>query len=142
MESQESYPLSPCPENDFGPTSDAAHIAQAIVSTWQEIDAALRPVIGRAGVAALYLRGLHVTASAHPWLGNENERFELPMDLGALKASLAQQSSADAAAGGVAFLRTLQGLLAGLVGGSLTNALLGSVWTGAYHCLSAPNALP
>jgi hypothetical protein len=141
MESQESYRLRPRLQHRFGPTSDAAHVAEAIVSTWQDIDAVLCPVIGRGGVAAVYLRSLHLVGSAHPWLGHRDEGFQAPMDLGALKAVLAQQSSADAAAGGVAFLQTLQRVLAGLVGGSLTDTLLGSVWIGSSNCLPDQNAL-
>ena len=50
-----------------------------------------------------------------------------PADLVALRPLLARQSRAQAAAGGVALLQTLDDLLASLIGASLTEQLLGSV---------------
>jgi DNA-binding GntR family transcriptional regulator len=49
-------------------------------------------------------------------------------DLAALKALLSRQTSADAASGGAAFLHAFHDLLSSLVGHSLTERLLRSVW--------------
>lgn len=132
--------------------ADAAQIADAIVSTLRELEAALFPIIGRGGVAALYERSLHLTAPSHPWLSaaNEGDQTRLsgtnegapaPVDLAVLKAILAQQSSASAAAGGGAFLQTIYDLLTSLVGPSLAERLVRPAGTGSSSGLPAQDAL-
>jgi hypothetical protein len=129
MESPVSRRLAPRLAHQLGPDADAAHIADVIVSTWQEIGAALRPLIGPGGVAALYTRSIHLAGSAHPWLAVAYEAVPVALDLPALRSVLAQQSIADASAGGFALLETIYALLTNLVGSSLTDELLGSVST-------------
>jgi hypothetical protein len=129
MESQESRRLAPRLAHRLGPDADAAHIADVIVSTWQEIGEALCPLIGPGGVAALYTRSIHLAGSAHPWLAVAHESVPAAMDLPVLRSMLSQQSSADASAGGFALLETIYALLTHLVGSSLTDQLLGSVST-------------
>jgi len=123
-------------------TADATQIADAMVSTWLEIDAALRPVIGQGGVAALYKRSLYLTAPAHTWLASTHEGMHAPMDLAALKAALAQQSNANAAAGSRALLHTFNELLTSLVGPSLTERLLRSVWANSFSGPPAQDSTP
>ena len=108
--------------------ADAARIADALVSTCQRIDAALTPIIGQRGVAALYRRSLHLVAATYPWLAAAHPGVEAPIDLATLKSALAKQSGASAAAGGRALVRTFHDLLATLIGPSLTERLLLSVW--------------
>jgi hypothetical protein len=117
--------------------SDATQIAGAIVSTWQEIDAALTPVLGHQGVAALYKRSLYLTAAACPWLAGTFQGAHAPMDLAELKSAFELQSAGDAAAGGGELLQTFHELLASLVGPALTERLLRSVW---QHLLSGAPA--
>ena len=137
MESHESSLIAATLAAPLGKGGDAAQIADAIVSTWQKIDAALSPIIGQGGVAALYKRSLYLTGQAHPWLAGMHEGVETAMDLAALKSLLAQQSSANAAAGGGALLQTFSELLTSLVGPSLTERLLRFVWPNSF---SAPPA--
>ena len=111
-----------------GDDATAAQVAAAVVVIWHEIDAALTPVVGKGGVAALYKRTLYLTGAAHPWLALRREDLSTGVDLVALKAALSQQSSAAAVAGGNDFLQTFHTLLASLVGASLTERLLRSVW--------------
>jgi hypothetical protein len=108
--------------------ADSAQIADAVALTWSEIDAALTPVIGQRGVAALYIRSLYLVRSAHPWLASADDGAQTAIDLARLKSVLAQQSSSDAAAGGGALLQTFYDLLASLVGRSLTERMLRSIW--------------
>lgn len=111
-----------------GSGADAAQIAEAIVRAWQEIDAALSPIIGQHGVAMLYKRSLYLIGPAHPWLAGTHEGVKTAVDLSALKSVFAQQSSTSAAAAGGAFLQTFYDLLSSLVGPSLTERLLHPVW--------------
>ena len=114
----------PTPAKD----ADAARIADTIAAAWHQIDAVLDPIIGRRGVAALYHRSLHLTSPAHPWLAGTNAEVQSSVDLAPLESALARQSSMDAAAGGGAVLQAFHELLVTLIGPSLTEQLLGSVW--------------
>jgi hypothetical protein len=107
----------------------ASGIADAVVSTWQEIATALSPLIGERGVAALYKRSLFLTTNKHPWLASAYEGLQGPMNLPMLNAAMSQQTSASAASGGTALFQTFYELLTSLVGASLTERLLHPVWT-------------
>jgi hypothetical protein len=119
---------------------DATQIADAIVSTWQLIDIALTPIIAQQGVAALYKRSLYLTVPAHSWLAGTHEGIQSTMDLALLKSVLVRQSSADAAACGGALLQTFYELLTSLVGLSLTERLLRSVWANSLSGTSAQDS--
>ncbi|MDO9286713.1 MAG: hypothetical protein Q7U26_17620 [Aquabacterium sp.] len=86
-----------------------------------EIDAALTPIIGPRGVMALWQRSLHLTAAAHPWLA--------ALDLLLLAKAVGQRDAGDAAAAVNALLRAFHELLASLIGESLTERLLRTVWS-------------
>lgn len=128
MESHESGRIAAPLASRVGRGASAAQIADVIVATWQEIDSALAPIVGSRGVAALYKRSLYLTAAAHPWLADMHDGAAAALDLTALKSVIVQQSSADAALGGNALLQTFHQLLGSLVGPSLTERLLRSVW--------------
>jgi hypothetical protein len=125
---QEGQRIAAALAHRAGRDADAAQIADAVCATWQAIDAALSPVLGSRGVAALYKRSLYLTGAAHPWLALLHDGVQHTIELSALKPVIAQQTSADAAAGGNALLQAFYQLLASLVGPSLTERLLRSVW--------------
>ncbi|MDB5802559.1 MAG: hypothetical protein JWL63_3498 [Rhodocyclales bacterium] len=142
MESRASSPIAAPVALSTDKTADAVQIADAMVSTWLEIDAALRPIIGQGGVAALYKRTLYLTAPTHAWLASTHEGVHAPMDLTTLKGVLAQQSNADAAAGSRAILHTFNELLTSLVGPSLTERLLRSMWANSFSGSPAQDSSP
>lgn len=111
--------------------ADAVQIADAIVSIWLAINVALSPIIGRGGLAMLYKRSIHLAGARHPWLAGTHEGAHTAMDLSILKSVLVQQGSAEAAAAGGTVLQTFHGLLATLIGPSLTETLLHSIWANA-----------
>ena len=118
-----------------GVAATAAQIADTTVAAWQAIDSALAPIIGQRGVAALYKRSLHLNRPLRPCLNAAIETTEARLGLAALKLVLAQQSAIEAAAIGAELLQTVHELLTTLVGPSLTERLLRSVW---IEFLSAP----
>jgi hypothetical protein len=120
-----------------GCDADPAQIAAAVLVIWEEIDDALTPILGPLGLVALYRRTVHLSAAQHPWLAGRDEGLLTDTDPAALKSVLARRSSAEAAAGGSAFLNTFHELLASLIGPSLTARLLRSVWE---HPSSGPAA--
>ena len=106
---------------------NAERIADAAVSVWRDVNAALSPVIGHRGVAALYKRSLYLTQAAHACLALVHEGDLLPGDFSALRAALSQQTTQDAAAAHGAVLQAFYDLLTNLIGASLTEQLLRSV---------------
>lgn len=112
-----------------GSAATASQIADATVAVWQAIDSALAPIIGQRGVAALYKRSLHLNRTLHPCLNAALETTEPLLGLVSLQAAMAQQSAEGASAIGGELLQTFHELLTTLVGPSLTERLLRSVWT-------------
>ncbi len=108
--------------------ADPAAVARTVVALWLECDAALHPVIGHGGAAALFHRSLSLNAVEHPWMAPGTSVLTTSVDLVALEAQVQQRPAAEAAAAGEALFRQLYGLLASLVGDSLTERLLRSVW--------------
>ncbi|TXH34301.1 MAG: hypothetical protein E6Q92_13075 [Burkholderiaceae bacterium] len=51
----------------------ALRVADAAVTAWRELDAALSPIIGQRGVAALYQRSLYLTRIDYPWLAGVHQ---------------------------------------------------------------------
>jgi hypothetical protein len=104
----------------------AGFVAEAVSERFQKIQAVLAPVLGPAGVVALYERSRHLSGRSYPWLAPPKEGWESGMDLEDLKSLVAQQSDEAAAAGAAFLLKSFHDLLAGLVGGALTRQLLGA----------------
>ena len=109
-------------------TQDPVEVAAAAVSTWRSVEAALSPIIGKRGVAALYQRSLFLTRVLHPCLASVHEGALQPGEFAALHGVLSKQPAATAAAASHALLETFRGLLANLIGEALTERLLKSVW--------------
>ncbi|WP_367371935.1 hypothetical protein [Pseudomonas lini] len=126
--SEESRQIVASLVHRVGPDADIARVAQTIVSTLQDVNAALTPIIGQQGVAALYRRSLQLCASAHPRLVGTYDRVQAALDLTALKSVLVEQSEADALFFGEVMLTTFYELLTTLIGPSLTARLLRDVW--------------
>jgi hypothetical protein len=122
--------------------ASAEQVAETVVAVWLEIERALNPVIGHRGVGALYNRSLKLASPAYPWLAIGPPDVLAAVDLQALKATLAQQAAVEAAAGGGALFHAFHGLLASLVGDSLTERLLRSVWAPSAGASPAQDTLP
>jgi hypothetical protein len=103
---------------------DASRIADAIVSRWRDIDAALSPIVGTRGVATLYRRCIFLAGKTHPWLMHGPPGDPPTLDLRALHALLADRDSAEARAGGELLLATFNDLIGRLIGTSLADRLL------------------
>jgi hypothetical protein len=135
----------PTPTNDeiaasltlaSGTIAHPERVAAEVAATWRDIDEALTPIIGKRGVAALYGRSVHLARQAHPWLASAEAGAPATMDLGVLVSMLSAQTAAEAAAGGGRLLHAFHELLTNLIGASLTERLLRSVW--ARFLVNAP----
>jgi hypothetical protein len=122
--------------------ADTARIADAAISTWQAIEAALAPVIGAKGVAALYGRSLYLVRARHPWLAAATDGADSRMDLGLLAAALARQENFTAATGAGDQLESLYDLLRSLIGPALTGQLLRSAWDNPFGGTAAQDRTP
>ena len=111
-----------------GAEATAAQVSDEVVAAWRAIDAALRTVVGQRGVAALYRRSIHLACKQHGCLDDAVGSAESVVDTDLLKAALCRLSAHDAAATGAAVFQTFYELLTTLVGPSLTERLLRSVW--------------
>ena len=103
---------------------DTVSIITKVVSVWRDIDAALAPIIGHRGVAALLGRSVHLTRADYPWLTAPHESTTERIDLAFLQSTLSQQTSDTVVAINGALLQKFAELLSNLIGVSLTERLL------------------
>lgn len=119
--------------------ADARAVAEAAAATWREIEAALSPIIGGAGVAALFRRSVQLTMARHAWLAQESAESE---GFVALQAALAQQGAAEARAAHEALLQNFRNVLSRLIGASLTDRLLQPVLSSSSSGNAAQDTSP
>lgn len=113
--------------------ASAEQVAHAAVAIWRDIDAALAPIIGQPGVAALLRRSQYLVRGQYAWLGSfEDDAPALPA-FDALRCALAAQSAEESRLGNAALLQVFHDLLISLIGTSLCERLLRSV------CASTPS---
>ena len=115
-------------------SAGALQIAAVLAGFCQEIDAALTPILGPRGVSALHVRSLHVCSRRHGWVlgpgGIAGMSGGAPhaSAVDTLLAWLAMRSPTEALESGDAYLQTFHDLLVTLIGSSLTERLLRTVW--------------
>lgn len=93
---------------------------------------ALSPVIGGAGVAALFQRILFLRTGEYPWLADVSNPTSAG-EFNSLRSAVLQQRHADAVAANAALLQSLAQVLGNLIGASLTKRLLQPVWEKHGH---------
>ena len=113
---------------EAGMAADASATAAAARRLCEHFAHQLTPLIGDAGVAAIYARSLHLAQRQFPELAPVR-----PSDQGAgpwarLQSSLEEQEPAAATEVAVAVLATASELLASFIGESLTTRLLREAW--------------
>ena len=115
----------------------ALRVADAAVTAWRELDAALSPIIGQRGVAALYQRSLYLTRIDYPWLAGVHQATVRAGEFAPLHTVLSQQTSATAAGACSALLATFRDLLTRLIGASLAALALVASYASASAADSA-----
>jgi hypothetical protein len=110
----------------------ADEFADAALATWRDVWMTLSPIIGVAGVAALFQRSVFLRVAQYPWLAKVSESTQHD-EFDTLRRELSQQTMADAVAANDALLQSLAQVLGSLVGGSLTKRLLQPVWEKHGH---------
>lgn len=108
--------------------------AERAVAAWESVDAALSPIIGHNGVAALFYRCAHLGSTDHPWLARiqatqpRGSGIAIPL----LRSVLAQQPEPEVAVANRMLLGKFREQLAILIGESLTERLLSSIWSDIF----------
>jgi hypothetical protein len=111
------------------PDDNAEQTASAFGAMWLEIAAALTPIIGQRGLEALFRRSLQLMLASPAGLAIVPAPVGASLDPPAWQTLLVQQEASAALAAASIFLQTFYGLLTSLVGSSLTERLLRSIWT-------------
>jgi len=143
MDSQESSRFTAPLTQRVAKDADAREIAEAIRAMWVDIESALHPVVGRRGVAALFQRTLHLTATRYPWLSSRRAgSVETDSDLAELAAVFAQQSPAVAMEAGSALFIIFRDLLTTLIGDRLSERLLQAAWSTTSRAASPQDPTP
>jgi hypothetical protein len=112
--------------------TDAEQLAEAAVAAWHDVWIVLSPVIGAAGVAALFQRSLFLRMAKYPWLANVSDPRPAG-EFNTLRRELLQQAKADAAAANDALLQSVVQILSNLIGASLAGRLLQPIWEKHGH---------
>ena len=112
----------------IGEASDARAVAEAAAGTWDQVAAALVPVIGVRGVYALFNRALNLISATSPWLVIDGGQGDDGARVAEFKACLESQEAAVAAEAARAVLAKFIELLSGLIGAALTERLLMPIW--------------
>jgi hypothetical protein len=120
----------------------AEELAAAVSQSWTRIDHELAPIIGAAGVAAMYRRSLHLCAASHPVLAGAIEPTRRQLDAAPLHAVLTGLEAPALAAVSADLLQTFRELLARMLGPSLTDRLLRSIWDDFSGGSTAEDPLP
>jgi hypothetical protein len=108
--------------------ADISRIADAITTMFADINAALTPIIGPKGVAALHRRNLLLCTSTHPQFAEVFKTLVDAMDLRELRSTLIKLQKDEAVFFSEQLLKTFFELLATLIGRSLATRLLLDVW--------------
>jgi hypothetical protein len=107
--------------------TDTERFAELAIAEWTGVFDALTPIIGLGGIAALYQRSILLKIPEYPWLATAID----PATSGtfaSLHLAYSQQQHSEAAAANRALLQALVQLLDNLIGSSLTQRLLKSIW--------------
>lgn len=105
-------------------------LAQAM-NAWQRLAAHLSPLIGEAGVCALYGRSVRLAAQDAHWPATSYGVRSMATLLDTLGDDLAALDADAAHAANAALLDTFTKLLEGLIGAALTTRLMNTAWADA-----------
>jgi hypothetical protein len=112
---------------ETGPKADAPAVAAAASRLYERFANQLAPLVGDAGVAAIYARSLHLVQQRVPGL-TPIPAAEQEDELKRTYLFLSHQQPAEAAEAAVAVITTVSELMASFIGDSLTRSLLREAW--------------
>ena len=137
-----SSPLDASPTPSTRSAELPADVAANVVAVLRDLEAALSPVIGQRGVAAVCHRSLHLSARRHRCLGAVSFDPAAAIDLERLAQLLAVRPGDVARAAGDALIQAYHDLLISLLGAALTHRLVGGIWPGFADAPAAQDNAP
>jgi hypothetical protein len=117
---------------EAGTDADAKALAAAAVRVYDTIAGQMALLIGDGGVRALTARSLHLVQRDFPWLAEAKEPDPSEGPFAQVGFRLERQEPAVATAAAAEALATLGGLLAALIGETLTMRVLRAAWPSAF----------
>lgn len=112
-------------------TSRPETVLAMTVQLWVQLTLELVPIIGSGGFNSLYTRTVHLTRVDFPWLTNDQPPPAPDLLFIRLSSCLEQQSVTQASEASVRLLMTFLDILATLIGESMTDTIIRSVWNDA-----------
>jgi hypothetical protein len=111
-----------------GAMPETGTLSDAVLALWQEMAARLIPVIGLRGVDVIFRRALYLTSKDYPCLTVGGSHRTSSTLLAMLRPRVQNCETGRVAAAGSDLLENVTGLLAGMLGETLTGRLLAQVW--------------
>ncbi len=143
MDSRESSRFTAPLTQRVAEDADSRQIADAIGAMWSDLDAALQPVLGSRGVAALFKRTLHLTTLRYPWLAPlDGGSADAKADLAELTGLFASQRPAIVMEAGSSLFMTFRELINSLIGARLSEQLLQTAWSTSSSASPAQDPTP
>jgi hypothetical protein len=126
---------------EAGTDADAKALAAAALRVYETLAGQLAPLIGEGGVRALTARSLHLVQRDFPWLAEAQEPGPSEGPFAPVGVCLARQEPGVATEAAAAALATLGGLLATLIGETLTMRVLRAAWPSGFPDETGQEAL-
>jgi hypothetical protein len=117
---------------EAGTNADAKALGAAALRMYVTLAGQLALLIGEGGVRALTARSLHLVRRDFPWLAEAREPRPTDGPFAQIAFRLERQEPAVATQAAAAVLATLAGLLATLIGETLTMRVFRTAWPGAF----------
>jgi hypothetical protein len=118
--------------SDLATSSDPRPAAAALAGLYDALAHHLEPLVGRAGVLAIYGRSVHVATSEVPWIAAAANVRDTAGPVEALRRCLEHQDPSTAPDGARVLLVAFVDLLARLIGEGLTTRLAAQAWPRAF----------
>jgi hypothetical protein len=117
---------------DLAGGADPQLAAAALAGLYQALAAHLEPLLGEAGVHAIYGRSVHLATPEVPWIAAAATVQAGTGAVDALRGCLEHQAPSAATAGARILLVSFVELLARLIGEGLTTRLMAQAWPLAF----------
>ncbi len=104
------------------------NVAEAAIGLWEQLATQIISIVGEEGFNSLYARSVFLAQPSFPWLTTSPLSQQNDQRFAELKKGLAGQPPSQAREANSLLLLTFTGILAALIGETLTTRILWSAW--------------